>query len=102
MRKQKGSLPAELLFGELIHLSHQIRSAGGHRATPGTIRRQRVPELTRNRRLPQCGYNKTNANRVGWGQARSPIVSCAGSVRGEKMPAAARGGKGARLAWQIV
>jgi hypothetical protein len=49
MRKQKGSLPAEVLFGELIHLSHQIRSAGGHRATPETIRHERVPGLARNR-----------------------------------------------------
>jgi hypothetical protein len=74
MRKQKGSMPAEVPFGELVHLSHQIRSAGGHRATPGTIRRQRVPGLARNRWLPQCGYNKTNANRGAWGQARSQIV----------------------------
>jgi len=29
MRKQKGSIPAEALFGELVHLSHQIRSVGG-------------------------------------------------------------------------
>jgi len=49
MRKQKGSMPAEMPFGELVHLSHQIRSAGGHRATPETIRHERVPELARNR-----------------------------------------------------
>src|ERR1700732_2157297 len=29
MRKQKGSIPEEVLFGELVHLSHQIRSVGG-------------------------------------------------------------------------
>jgi hypothetical protein len=28
MRKQKGSIPAEVLFGELVHLSHHIRSVG--------------------------------------------------------------------------
>jgi hypothetical protein len=28
MRKQKGRIPAEVLFGELVHLSHQIRSVG--------------------------------------------------------------------------
>ena len=28
MRKQKGRIPAELLFGELVHLSHKIRSVG--------------------------------------------------------------------------
>jgi hypothetical protein len=35
--------------------------SGGHRATPRTIHRERVPGLARNRWLPQCGYNKTNA-----------------------------------------
>ena len=29
MRKQKGRIPAEVLFGEMVHVSHQIRSAGG-------------------------------------------------------------------------
>ncbi|PZR88171.1 MAG: hypothetical protein DLM68_07740 [Hyphomicrobiales bacterium] len=29
MRKQKGRIPAEARFCELVHLSHQIRSAGG-------------------------------------------------------------------------
>jgi hypothetical protein len=28
MRKQKGRIPAEVLFGELVHLSRQIRSVG--------------------------------------------------------------------------
>jgi hypothetical protein len=28
MRKQKGRIPAELLFGESVHLSHKIRSVG--------------------------------------------------------------------------
>jgi hypothetical protein len=63
MRKQKGSIPAEALFGELVHLSHQIRSVAVHKATLGTIRRQHVPRLAGDRWLPQCGDNETNATR---------------------------------------
>jgi hypothetical protein len=64
MRKQKGSIPEQVLFGELVQLSHQIRSVGCHRATPGMIRRQGGPGLARIRRFPQYGNNMTNANRV--------------------------------------
>jgi len=48
----------------MVHLSHQIRLVGCHGTTPGMIRRQHGPGLARNRRLPQYGNNKTNANRV--------------------------------------
>jgi hypothetical protein len=75
MRKQKGSISEEVLFGELAHLSHQSRSVGCHRATPG-IRRQRGPGLARNRRLPQYGNNMTNANRVLPCAAPSCAVAC--------------------------
>ncbi len=64
-------------FDELAHSSHLIRSAGVHRATSGTIRRQRVLGLAWNRWLPQCGYNKTPC-RVAWRQARAPVVQRAG------------------------
>lgn len=40
--------------------------ANSRGATVGTILRQGVPGLARNRWLPQRGYNKTNANRVAW------------------------------------
>src|ERR1700731_679305 len=82
MRKQKGSISEEVLFGELVHLSHQSRSVGYHRATPtpGMIRSQRGPGLARNRRLPQYGNNKTNANRVLPCAAPSFAVACGASM----------------------
>jgi hypothetical protein len=61
MRKQKGRIRAEVHFGESVRPSHQIRSGGVRQATPGTIHRQGVPGLARNRWLPQSGHNKTRA-----------------------------------------